>query len=906
VSSVLPFVIAGLVSGSVYGLAGIGLVLTYKTSGIFNFAHGALVTIAAYLFYTLFQQDGVAWALSAAICVPALGIGMGLVFELFARRMALTPVAQRIAGTVGAVILVQAGATLIYGVDPLQVQVFLPHQSFDLAGVAVTVDQVIIVATGIVVTAALYVLLRSTRLGTAMRAVVDNPDLLSLSQYNTNSIRRYAWIIGCTLAALSGVLIVPSLPLTPSQLTLLIVQAFGAAAIGRFVSLPFTYAGGLAIGVASSLCTKFVGNNQILAGLPSSIPFIVLFLVLVVAPKGTWRSSAIAAGARAQAASFVSSASARVQTLTAVPALALAVIAPLIVGTHLIVWGSALTFVILFASMALLIRVAGQISLCHVAFAAIGASTFARLAGEFGIPWFLALALASLVVVPVAAILAVPASRLPVLYLGLATLGFGVLLQQMFYSTSLMFSPYAAGLNVPRPHIAGTDTQYYYLILAFAVVSVSLIIVMTQTRLGRVLRGLADSPLALKTLGADERITRTLVFCLSAFFAGLSGALYAGLIGNVDPATFDPLASLTYLVLIVIAVGGPLWASIAAAIGFAVIPGYVQNGNVTQYLQVAFGLIAIAVAAGLGQPAVPRRLERLLSRRPAQASRPAPPAAEPAAAGRGGGDLEIREMSVSFGGIRAVRNLSISARHGLITGLIGPNGAGKTTTFNVCSGLIKPTAGHVLFDGHDVTSAGTSRRARLGIGRTFQQPELFPSMTVLENVALGSEASIAGANPWSQVVTKRHDAARDGSAAWSAIDVCGLQDILSVPAHALSTGQRRLVEIARCLAGPARLLLLDEPSAGLDSAETARLAEILRRLKAERGLGILLVEHDMELVMNVCDYIHVMDFGQQIFAGEPADVQASDVVQAAYLGEPAQELDLPAEPAPTDEPAVKS
>jgi ABC-type branched-subunit amino acid transport system ATPase component/branched-subunit amino acid ABC-type transport system permease component len=903
VNELLPFVIAGLVSGSVYGLAGIGLVLTYKTSGIFNFAHGALVTVAAYLFYTLYQQDGIAWALSAGICVLALGAGMGLLFELFARRMALTSVALQIAGTVGVVILVEAGATLIYGVDPLQVQVFLPHQSFTLAGVAVTVDQVIIVAIGLVVTAALYVFLRSARLGMSMRAVVDNPSLLSLSQYNTNSIRRCAWIIGCILATLSGVLIVPSLPLTPAQLILLILQAFGAAAVGRFVSLPVTYAGGLAIGVVSSLCTKYVGNSQILSGLPSSIPFIVLFVVLIVAPRGTWRPSAIG---RLPAARFVSGASARMQAITALPPLALAAIAPLIVGTHLIVWGSALTFVILFASMALLIRVAGQISLCHVAFAAIGASTFARLAGQHGIPWFLALALASLVVVPVGAILAIPASRLPVLYLGLATLGFGILLQQMFYSTSLMFSPYAAGLSVPRPYIAATDTQYYYLILVFAVVSISLIIVLTRTRLGRVLGGLADSPLALKALGADERITRVLVFCISAFFAGLSGALYAGLLGNVDQTTFDPLASLTYLVLIVIAVGGPLWASIGAAIGFAVIPGYVQSGNVTQYLQVAFGLIAIAVAVGPGQPALPRRLERLrlLRRRPAQASPPPPAPAESADAGRAGADLEIREMSVSFGGIQAVRNLSISAKRGLITGLIGPNGAGKTTTFNVCSGLIKPTAGRVFFDGHDVTSAGMSTRARLGIGRTFQQTELFAAMTVLENVALGSEAPAAGANPWSQVVARRHNLEKNRSVVAEAIDMCGLRDIISVPAHALSTGQRRLVEIARCIAGPVRLLLLDEPSAGLDPAETAQLAEILRRLKTERGLGILLVEHDMELVMNICDYVYVMDFGRLIFAGEPAGVQASEIVQAAYLGEPAEELDSPAEPASAGEQSV--
>jgi branched-subunit amino acid ABC-type transport system permease component len=236
VNDLLPFVIAGLVSGSVYGLAGSGLVLTYKTSGVFNFAHGALATVAAYLFYSLSDVHGLPWQASAAICVIGLGVVLGFGFELFARRIVAAPTAQQIAGTVGVMVLVEAGATLYYGSDPLTVQSFLPTDSFTVGGVVVTVDQVIIVAIGLVLTTCLYVFLRRHRLGIAMRAVVDNPELVSLSQFSPGTIRRYAWVVGCVLATLAGVLIAPSLSLDPTQLTLLVVQAFGAAAIGRFSS----------------------------------------------------------------------------------------------------------------------------------------------------------------------------------------------------------------------------------------------------------------------------------------------------------------------------------------------------------------------------------------------------------------------------------------------------------------------------------------------------------------------------------------------------------------------------------------------------------------------------------------------------------------------------------------------
>jgi ABC-type branched-subunit amino acid transport system ATPase component len=247
--------------------------------------------------------------------------------------------------------------------------------------------------------------------------------------------------------------------------------------------------------------------------------------------------------------------------------------------------------------------------------------------------------------------------------------------------------------------------------------------------------------------------------------------------------------------------------------------------------------------------------------------------------------LEARELTIAYGGNVAVDQASLTAPLGRITGLIGPNGAGKTTTFNACNGLLRPTSGTVVLDGRDVTRMGTAARARLGMGRTFQQVQVCTGMSVRANVALGAEISLIGRNPLRQfvsgpgqrkVVTERTD---------GALETCGLTALADMSMALLSTGQRRLVELARVLAGGYQLLLLDEPSSGLDEAETGRFGEILTGIVADRGVGILLVEHDMTLVMAACAYIHVLDFGHLIFQGTPEQTQASPQVRAAYLGD---------------------
>jgi ABC-type branched-subunit amino acid transport system ATPase component len=246
--------------------------------------------------------------------------------------------------------------------------------------------------------------------------------------------------------------------------------------------------------------------------------------------------------------------------------------------------------------------------------------------------------------------------------------------------------------------------------------------------------------------------------------------------------------------------------------------------------------------------------------------------------------LEVRDLSVAYGGNVAVQGASLRAAEGAITGLIGPNGAGKTTTFNACNGLVRPSAGSIHLFGDDVTRRGPAARAQLGLGRTFQVVEVCDSMTVAANVAIGFEARLVGGNPLRQFRSGRAERRRVAAATEAALTTCGITDLADHRASTLTTGQRRLLELARVIAGGYRLLLLDEPSSGLDVGETAAFGRILTAITAGGGPGILLVEHDMSLVMGICDYIYVLDFGQVIFEGTAEATRASDVVRAAYLG----------------------
>jgi ABC-type branched-subunit amino acid transport system ATPase component len=250
-----------------------------------------------------------------------------------------------------------------------------------------------------------------------------------------------------------------------------------------------------------------------------------------------------------------------------------------------------------------------------------------------------------------------------------------------------------------------------------------------------------------------------------------------------------------------------------------------------------------------------------------------------------GDGLALDRLTVAFGGHVAVDSVTLDAPLGRITGLIGPNGAGKTTLFNACSGLLAPASGRVALFGRDVTRRSPSARARAGLGRTFQRVEVCNNMTVRENVALGGEARSAGTSAWRQAFPSPSTRRRVAAETAAALARCGLEPQAERLVATLSTGQRRLLELARATASGCRFLLLDEPSSGLDEEETRTFGRIVVDFVAETGVGILLVEHDMSLVMEICRYLYVLEFGRLVFDGGPGEAQASPIVRAAYLGD---------------------
>lgn len=886
-TDLLPFVVSGIAVGTIYGLAAGGLVLTYKTSGIFNFGHGALATAAAYAFYWLHVDHGVPWPVALVLSVLVLGPALGFLMERFAAKLAPRPTAFKIVGTIGLVLAVQGCAVLAYGTTTIRVKQFLPgaNGSFTVLQVVVGYDKVIIAAVALAAVAVLYAFFRRSRMGLAMRAVVDDPALLAMRGTDAVRVRRVAWIIGSTFAALSGVLIAPLIGLDAILLTFMVVQAFAAAVIGRFSSIPLTLVGGLVVGVAANVAEKYALGNGWLSGLPAAVPFLILFIVLLIRGRTLVSPSSrthVRPSSPYRGPGWIRAAAG---IIVLIPLL----LVPRLAGDTLSFFTTGLVTALMLLSLGLLVRTSGQVSLCHSVFAAIGAVAFSQFQLDLGVPWLAAVLLGALVAVPIGALVAIPAIRLSGLFLALATFGFGILVQQLLYPQPWMFTSFAQGREMPHPSFAEDPGTFYYVVLAALVLTALTVVLIERSRLGRMLRGMADSPSGISAMGLSTSVTRVTVFCISAFFAGIAGILL-GVDRNFatggDPF-FGSFNSLILLAMLALAPFAEPWYALMPAVG-AVLPGFFTSADTTSWLNVVFGASAVFVSMAGGNPTMPARwrvrLDRLAWRK-GDSSPPRP--AEPPRVrrdGHGGKGIEVRGLTVRYGGLVAVNALGLSAPMGKITGLIGPNGAGKTSTFDVCSGFNRRHEGGVLLHGADITGLPVAARARCGLGRTFQSVELCDTLTVLENVRLGHEAGQAGANPLAQLaagpVTWRVSQER----AVAALERCGLSELAGTQAGALSTGQQRLAELARCLAGGFDLLLLDEPSAGLDPDETARFGDLVQSIVRETGVGVLLIEHDMALVMRLCDHLYVLDFGELIFQGIPEAAAESPIVQAAYLG----------------------
>jgi branched-chain amino acid transport system permease protein len=535
----------------------------------------------------------------------------------------------------------------------------------------------------------------------------------------------------------------------------------------------------------------------------------------------------------------------------------------------------ASTYAIAVLGLTIVLGYTGQINLAQAAFFGLGAYSVALGTAVFALPFFVSLVIGVAVAAVSGAVLGLTSLRLAGHYLAMVTVSFQTILT-LVLTNWVSFTRGPDGVpNIRRPALFAESGPYLALCISALFVVALFVWRLKTTRLGRAMQAVRDNELAANVVGVNAYATKVMAFTLSALLGGFGGALFAGGFTYVSPEQFSFAESVVFLTMVLL--GGSA-APAGAVLGTALLillPEWLRFLKVIYLAVYGAAVILIMVFMPDGIWGSVTTLWRRLS--PARPADPAfiPPftPARGAAGNDGAAILSVRGLSKHFGGLKAVDGVDLTVRHNTVHALIGPNGSGKTTFLNVLNGIVRPTAGTIVLDGIEITRLPPYRRAGCGLGRTFQNIRLFGAMNVLDNVMVGAQRPHNKVPPSGLV---QH--------ALSAVDFVGLAARADRSISSLSYGHQRLVEIARAMAGQPKLLLLDEPGAGLNHVEKDGLVALLKSLKGH-GLTIFIIDHDMSMVEQVADHITVLNFGKRISDGAPADVLRQPDVVAAYLGE---------------------
>jgi branched-chain amino acid transport system permease protein len=588
----LAFTVIGIVTGSIYAIAASGLVLTYTTSGIFNFAHGGIGMLMAFTYWEFRFHHR--WPAPLAIFVVAFVIApaLGAVIErVLMRNLHGRSTTTSLVVTIGLMVMLMGIAQGLWPPKARPFPEFYAGHGLTMFGIFVTAHQIITIIVAAIAAAVFWYLLNRTRTGVAMRAVVDDRNLAALNGVSPARVSMLAWAFGASLAALAGILIAPVLNLEILNLTLLVVVAYAAAVVGKLKSLPLTFAGAMILGLLTSYLSLSWVHADKVPGLPGALPTIMLFVVLLLLPEERLRVGRIAGERGPRVPSLERSIQGGVVLVVVAIVVAFA-----LSDANLVRVGQGLALALIMLSLVVLTGYGGQVSLAQMTFVGMGAFAMARF-GLGGSP--LGLLMAPLLAAPIGALVALPALRLQGLYLALATMAFGVAAENMLFPRAWLFG--SSTRVVPRLHVFGVHfdgERSFFVLLAvvFALMGIG-VLALRRGRFGRLVAAMRDSPSACTTLGVNLTTTRLGVFTLSAAMAGLAGAFYGGLRGSAQTNDFLMFQSLPLLLMAVI--GGV--TSVSGALVGGLLLGLLQTQSSSGVLAGLVFLFTGAAAVSLGR-----------------------------------------------------------------------------------------------------------------------------------------------------------------------------------------------------------------------------------------------------------------------------------------------------------------
>jgi ABC-type branched-subunit amino acid transport system ATPase component/ABC-type branched-subunit amino acid transport system permease subunit len=914
----------GVVQGLVIGLLAMALVLVYRSNKAINFAVGNMGLVGAGLLVVCNVNYGVPYWLAFAIAVVVGTLYAVAIEVVVIRRLFRAPRVIVLVATIGvaqlSLAILSAYPDLLGEGKPFPQAI---GSVWTIAGIRLRGAQIMVVVIAPLVAMSLGWFLNRTVLGRTVKAAAGNPDLARMRGISPKIASTAVWAIGGVLATVSMVLI-GAMDGNAGNLQSLgpntMMRALVAAVVARFTSVRTAILAGVAIGVTQSVL-RF--NVLDVSGLTDIVLFgVVLIAVWIQSRDGHAQDSPFAYSPRVEAVP------ARLRSLWWVRHLDRSVLllvgltaaaVPLIVTTpsRLQLYASIAAFAICALSLTVLTGWAGQLSLGQMAFAGIGAFTAAAFANGlvvdvsvgttqliafelYPIPFMAAVFAAAAVTMVLSMIIGLGALRVSSHLLAVTTFAFAVAAQTFIYPLDVFTGGKSSAVTFSRGRLFGVDLTeqrpYYYVVLAVLAVVIAVLGRLRRSGVGRVTLAVRDNPHSAASYTVRPVVAKMRAFALAGFLAGLGGALLAGAFRQIPigQSNFLVGTSLSLVAMVVIGGMGSTAGAVLGALWVVGLPALFPDNDLVPLLSSSLGLLILLLYfpggfVQIGYSARAALLRWCESRLPPiEKTNVAPPATvgrTVVAPVEHEVVLRTNGVRVTFGGVIANDRVSIEVRNGEIVGLIGTNGAGKSTLMNAIGGFVRAQGRIDLLD-TDISHASPADRARSGLGRTFQAAVLFPELTVRETVEVALEArgrtGLLTTALFAPRAAQRERAKRADAA--DLIDFLGLGRYADRAIGELSTGTRRIVELAGLLALDARMLCLDEPTAGVAQREAEAMGPLLVEIRRQLGASMLVIEHDMPLIMAMSDRIYCLEAGRVIAEGDPAAIRNDPAVIASYLG----------------------